>query len=273
MKTCPYCNAKIKGSPKFCTECGARLPEDSGSSLNHESALLATDAVFASGAQLRQARLAAAVSPDEIISSRAYNGVIAGILLWGLLINVLLCTYAYRFVMQISPVLFMLLYLVCCFAGIRIAARSNNPGISFLGYNMVVVPFGLMIAVFVQDYGGIGAAVVRDAFVYTMLITLGMTAVVIIAPSLFEKLGGALFGCLLGLFLCEIVLLIFRVDQYVTDWLLAGLFSMYIGYDIHRAQQFPKTVDNAVDSALDIYLDIANLFIRLLSILGRRDKK
>ncbi len=46
---------------------------------------------------------------------------------------------------------------------------------------------------------------------------------------------------------------------------------MYIGYDIYRSQQYPKTLDNAVDSALDIYMDIANLFIRILSILGKRN--
>ena len=64
------------------------------------------------------------------------------------------------------------------------------------------------------------------------------------------------------------VLLIFHVRQQVTDWIAAGLFSLYIGYDIYRSQQYPKTLDNAVDSALDIYMDIANLFMRILSILG-----
>ena len=52
---------------------------------------------------------------------------------------------------------------------------------------------------------------------------------------------------------------------------MAGVFSLYIGFDVWRSQQFPKTVDNAVDCALDIYLDLANLFIRLLSILARKD--
>jgi FtsH-binding integral membrane protein len=64
------------------------------------------------------------------------------------------------------------------------------------------------------------------------------------------------------------------VDQAVTCWIAAALFSLYIGYDIYRSQNYPKTLDNAVDSALDIYMDMANLFIRLLQILGnsrRRD--
>nr|MCR5618576.1 Bax inhibitor-1 family protein [Lachnospiraceae bacterium] len=51
-------------------------------------------------------------------------------------------------------------------------------------------------------------------------------------------------------------------------WIGAALFSGYIGYDFWRAQQFPKTLDNAVDCAVDIYLDIINLFLRILRILA-----
>jgi FtsH-binding integral membrane protein len=50
------------------------------------------------------------------------------------------------------------------------------------------------------------------------------------------------------------------------------MFCLYIGYDVHRSQQFAKTLDNAVDCALDIYLDIANLFLRLLRLLSRKNK-
>ena len=77
-------------------------------------------------------------------------------------------------------------------------------------------------------------------------------------------------GTLIGLVVCELLLLVFRVNQSVTDWIAAGLFSLYIGYDLHRSQQFAKTLDNAVDCALDIYLDIANLFLRLLRLLSRK---
>ena len=75
---------------------------------------------------------------------------------------------------------------------------------------------------------------------------------------------------LIGMVICEVVLLILGVKQVWIDWVVAALFTVYIGYDIYRSQQYPKTLDNAVDSALDIYMDIANLFIRILSILGKR---
>ena len=39
--------------------------------------------------------------------------------------------------------------------------------------------------------------------------------------------------------------------------------------DFHRSQMYPKTLDNAVDSALDIYLDVINLFLKVLRILAK----
>ena len=268
---CPHCKAEIPDSCRYCTECGADLGIPINTAQRRKTAKLASGAGLALGAAARRARLEASYSAEELIGDRVYNGIMVGVLLWGLLVNVLLCVYVGDALRFINPLVFLIGYLVCAFVGVRIAARSRNPLISFLGYNLVVVPFGLVISIMVEAYGGISSAVVKDAFVYTMLITGGMGALTMIAPSLFEKLGGALLGCLAGLLVCEILLLLFHVRQNVTDWIAAGIFSLYIGYDIHRSQQFAKTVDNAVDSALDIYLDVANLFIRLLEIMGKKD--
>lgn len=53
------------------------------------------------------------------------------------------------------------------------------------------------------------------------------------------------------------------------DYAAAALFAGLIFFDINRAMQLPRTMDNAVDCAVALYLDIFNLFIRLLSILGK----
>jgi len=53
----------------------------------------------------------------------------------------------------------------------------------------------------------------------------------------------------------------------IIDYISAGIFSLYIGYDMHRAHSIPKTLDNAIDVSLSLYLDIINLFLNLLSIL------
>jgi len=267
---CPNCQAELEPNAKFCTECGTRIesraPEGAPQAMK-----AVTDTGIVLGKKAREARLTAVVDPSAIISDRAYNLTIVAVLLYGLLVNYLLCRFVGVAVFTINPIVLLVGYLVLAFAGIMIAAKSQNPWISFLGYNMVVVPFGLVICLMVEYYGGIGSSVVTYAFLYTMLISVGMFACVLIAPGFFAKLGGALGGVLIGLIFCEIILLIFHVDQIVTDWIAAGLFSLYIGYDIYRSQQFPKTLDNAVDSALDIYMDIANLFIRILSIMGKKD--
>ena len=269
---CPSCQTENNSSAKFCVSCGAPLAQAGGAP---EAVKTAASAGLLLGKKARLARLNTVVDPKAIISDRAYNATIAVVLLWGLLVNYLLCSsesvvYGFTRFYASNPTLCLIGYLVLVFAGILIAAKSRNPLVSFLGYNLVVVPFGLIISVLVLAYGGIGSEVVSYAFLYTLLISVGMMACVMITPGFFSRLGGALTGVLIGLVICEAVLLLLGVKQNVTDWLVAGLFSLYIGYDIYRSQQFPKTLDNAVDSALDIYMDIANLFIRILSIMGKR---
>ena len=265
---CPNCHSQNDNNAKLCSSCGADLTAGNG------SLKAATNTGLVLGKAARAARLQEAVDPDAIISDRAYNGTMVGVLLWGLLINVLLCWKVgsvYNAFPNMSPLAFLIGYLVLAFAGIFTTVKAKSPLIAFLGYNLVVIPFGLVISTLVEAYGGIGSNVVTLAFLYTLLVTVGITATVIMFPNLFAKLGGVLGGVLIGLILCEIVLAIARVQQIWTCWLAAGLFSVYLGYDIYRSQQYPKTVKNAVMSALDIYLDLANLFIRILEILGKKD--
>ena len=265
---CPNCGAENDAGAGRCSSCGSSLDRNSGVP---EAAKAVTTTGLMIGKKARLARINEVVDPKAIISDRAYNGTIVVVLLWGLLVNYLLCRFVGTAIFTINPIVLLVGYLVLAFGGIIISAKSHNPLISFLGYNMVVIPFGLVITLMVEYYGGINSAVVTNAFLYTMLIAIAMMACVMIAPNFFAKIGGALSMVLIGMVVCEIVLLIFGVKQVWIDWVVAALFTLYIGYDIYRSQQYPKTLDNAVDSALDIYMDIANLFIRILSILGKRN--
>ena len=268
---CPYCGSEVKEGTKFCTECGATL-NYSAVRQEPQNRQLATNTGLMLGSAARKARLTAVVSEDQLVSNRVYNGILLGVLLWGLLVNVLLCYFAGDFARSIPSIPFTIGYVVLAFAGIIIAGKSQTPWVSFLGYNMVVLPFGLVIASLVAEYVDYYAVdIVYDAFLYTMIIAVGITGAALAFPNFFAKIGGALLGCLFGVLILEIVLVLLGKDQVVTDWIVAGVFSLYIGFDVWRSQQFPKTVDNAVDCALDIYLDLANLFIRLLSILAKRD--
>lgn len=207
-----------------------------------------------------------------MISDRAYNLIMGGVLLYGIIVNIILCATVGNVYEYINPIAFLIGYLVLCIVGILMSSKSDNPIISFIGYNFVVVPMGLVISTAVEAYGGMDSRVVTLAFIYTAIITGCMVGLSVVKPDFFASLGKFLFVAIIGLVVCELVLLLLGVDQIVTAWAGAAIFSLYIGYDIYRSQQFAKTVDNAVDCALDIYIDIANLFLDILRILGRNSR-
>ena len=69
----------------------------------------------------------------------------------------------------------------------------------------------------------------------------------------------------------ELVLMLFGMHPNIFDWIYCLIFCGYVGYDWAVAQSYPPTVDHAIDSAADIYVDVVNLFLRILSLMGRRD--
>lgn len=209
----------------------------------------------------------------DSISARRYNVVMCGVLAWGFLVNAAMVYLLGDTMMSVAAHLtwwmLLLVYLVPTFAGIFIAARSTNPLVSFVGYNLVVLPIGLMLAMILP---AVPVGVVTKAMAITAMVTLTMLVLAVTAPQFFLGLGRTLLVALVVGLLAEVVatfLLGYR--GMLFDWLFVILFSGYIGYDVAKSQAFPKTLDNAVDSALDIYLDIINLFIRLLSILSRNN--
>ncbi len=207
------------------------------------------------------------------LSARSYNLVLTGLLAYGLLLNAVIVYYfAYPLMnalQGVSPWVLLLGYLVPTLLGIFMAAKSSNPMVSFIGYNLVVLPIGIMLALIIP---GVPAGIVVKAMALTGMVTVTMTLLSLIAPQVFMGLGRTLLIALVVGIIAELVatfLLGYRGQLF--DWFFVLLFSGYIGYDVAKSQAYPKTLDNAVDSALDIYLDVINLFIRLLRILGSRD--
>ncbi len=206
----------------------------------------------------------------KILDARTYNLALGGTVLYGLLINVLMYYVFGDVALQFNPIIFIIGYFACAITGIVMSAKSTNPLISFIGYNLVVLPVGLVVGIVVKSYvkGG-DADIVLQAIVLTCVITAAMIALSIAFPEFFSKLGGLLLGALFGLIIAELLsLFLFPWAQNALAWIGAVIFTLYIGYDYWKAQEYPKTLDNAVDSAVDIYLDIINLFIKLLQILG-----
>ena len=125
-----------------------------------------------------------------------------------------------------------------------------------------------MINVVVSQYD---PDIVIDAMRITGFVTLIMMVLGSLFPQFFEKIIGALTIALLAVIVVEFVeIFILGIHYGIIDWIVALIFCGYIGYDWGRANRIPKTIDNAVDSAAALYMDIINLFLRILRILGRR---
>ena len=196
------------------------------------------------------------------LSNKQYNIVIGLILLWGFVVNAIMCAFFPHVFATWNPTTVLIGYFVVAIAGICMSEFSDNPIMSFIGYNLVVLPVGVVLSISLQDYL---MSTIVETFLLTTLITLLMIVISSIKPEIFESLGTTLFICLSGVIVIEFIMMItgLGTPQW-WDWLVALLFCGYIGYDWSKAQQERKTLDNAVDSAVGLYLDIINLFIRLL---------
>lgn len=210
-----------------------------------------------------------AESSGETVSRAFYNLTIGAVLSWGFLVN----WWTVRnippdVIYSINHWVFLIGYFASCFLGVYLFTSSTNPWVSFLGYNFVVVPFGLIINVVVARYN---PTLVEDAIRITGFATVIMMALGTLFPAFFRAIGRALSVALLAVIVVELVeIFIFHIHHEFIDWIVAVIFCGYIGYDWGRANAIPSTLDNAVDSAASLYMDIINLFLRILSILGRR---
>lgn len=204
----------------------------------------------------------------EELSKKQYNIAIGIILLWGFAINAVMCViFPYTFAAW-NPTSVLIGYFISAVLGICMSTLSDSPIISFVGYNLVVLPIGVVLSISLKDYC---LSSITQAFVLTSLITILMIIVSTVKPEVFESMGYTLFICLLGVIVIEFVIILLGLAKpQWWDWIVALLFCAYIGYDWSKAQKKLMTLDNAIDSATDLYLDIINLFVRLL---GKSDSK
>ena len=206
---------------------------------------------------------------DPTINATVYNLIIGLTLCWGFVVNWLMVTnIAPEAIASINPWIFFIGYFASCFFGIYLFNSSTNPVVSFIGYNFVVIPFGLIINLVVSRYD---AALVSEAIRITGFVTVAMMCLGSMFPAFFKRISGALTIALLLVIVVELIeIFVFGIHHGIIDWIVVLIFCGYIGYDWGRANQIPKTVDNAIDSAAALYMDIINLFLRILRILGRK---
>merc|ERR1712072_803884 len=124
----------------------------------------------------------------------------------------------------------------------------------------------------------------------SVLLCAGLTATIFFGLTLFAfktqtdftGFGPMLFGALLSLMTWGLMTCILSAFGVPIDWAIMMydlfgvlIFVIYIVYDTqliiggdHKAHKF--TVDDYVFAALNLYIDIMQLFLRLLRLLGKK---
>lgn len=230
---------------------------------SRDSLVLDTGTVFNRTAQNSRGK---AISPIK------YNLIIGLVLGWGALVNWLIVkAVSFEAWDDISRLVFLIVYCGSCYLGIYLFTKSRKPLVSFIGYNLVVVPLGAVVDMIFQGYD---PSIVLETVKITGLVIATMMVLGSRFPELFKRIETPLFFSLLFVVIWEIAdLLILRITHEPADWIVALVFCGYIGWDWGRANRIPKTVDNAIDSAAALYMDFINLCVRILEMLDRKEKK
>ncbi len=205
-------------------------------------------------------------SGRDTMTRSAFYFVLGAILAWGFAATAMAAKVTASWHMNILEIL--LLGLGLPILGIVISLKSENPALSFLGYHLVVVPFGMILGPTLAMYELAKPGVVYDAACLTGVVTAVMAASGTMFPDFYKSIGGALFGALSCLVVVSILSLFIPALAGFTPihYIAAGIFALYIGFDMWRASELPATLDNAIDVAVALYLDVINLFLHTLQI-------
>ncbi|MBQ8111120.1 MAG: US12 family protein [Clostridia bacterium] len=208
------------------------------------------------------------------ISERAFNLIIGAMLMWGFLLNfatvALFGNQAAQMVRSMNPLIFLVIYIALVLIGNFMIVKGGAL-MSFAGYTLIAAPIGILLCVSLQ---GVPASVIESAVLITAIVTLSFMIAATVFPGFFLSLGRVLFFSLIFTIVGSLLSsLLFRgAGHKLYTWLGAGIFSLYIGYDWARANTCARTVDNAIDLSASLYLDIINLFLRIVEIMNNNRK-
>lgn len=218
----------------------------------------------------------ATTSPAPLVSRRICNGLCFGLLTASFAtMFVLYSGYVsgaldLPFASTTSPMAYLIWSSVGSFAGVIIMGKGRkmqSVGISLVGYALFSITFGLTLAMAITRY-------TTQTITVSLGITFCLAGIFLIAgvifPEIFAAIGRILMLSLITLIAAELVsVLFFGAGQSLFDFATIAIFCGFIGYDTHRLAMDEPTIPNAIFHACDIYIDMANILIRVLRLLGR----
>lgn len=184
-------------------------------------------------------------------------------------------SYGWEFDSKWVYIGFLLVCVVVSIGGATLAHSHDDPMTSIVGGFICAGAMGLMMGPFISIYE---MESVIQAFVISSGVVLLTGFIGAVMPKDLSMWGAPLFAALLGLIVAYIVLPwllpALGVDyEFVVSILdVAGilLFSGIMVYDLNKAVRLDKTMNNAIDVAVNVFLNFANIFIRVLALMGNK---
>jgi len=160
----------------------------------------------------------------------------------------------------------LLLAMLLCHAG----KKSYPLNLYGLGFLTLAMSVNVGVICSMVAAAGMGALVMQAALI-TGLLVLGLTIYTFRSKRDFSFLGAVLFPLTFGLFIFGLLSIFFPslqtgVLHLAVSFLGAGVFCAYLVYDTWRINTQLK-VDDYVEGAIQLYIDIVNLFLYILDIL------
>ena len=216
-----------------------------------------------------------AISGSTRLSRRGYNLLMGGLIFLGFVVVAAgaMIASSTGFLMAVLPYYLpvMIGSTIISIAGIFVLSagmKREGLGLPLLGYAMVICSLGFTTGMVLPFYS---LPSIVNAFVGTVLFTALFTLLGASFPQFFARAIGIVSGLLLGLLLVMIIGFIAGIPMGWLDYVLLVLFAGFVGFDTYQANQAEPTAKMAIFFALNIWLDLINVFMIILRIVGGRD--
>ena len=148
--------------------------------------------------------------------------------------------------------------------------RHQHPVNLYLLFGFTLLE-AFTVAITVSFYD---VSIVLQAFILTTAVFLGLTAYTLQSKRDFSKFGAGLFACLWILIFSCFLMVFFHSEIMELVFAAAGalLFCGFIIYDTHLLMH-KLSPEEYILAAINLYLDIINLFLNLLRLLEAFNKK
>ena len=207
---------------------------------------------------------------ERDIPAGTFNLIQGGIVVIGLVINWILLVLLQDSIADLNPIIFGFIYIAIWIAGIVLVSEVPNTFVVCVAYYMIVAPTGILAASIIDLFSAkSGAEVVLQAVVAVTCVTAVVTCFAAIKPAVCDSLLTLAGIGSLGLVASILIVSLSGWEVSVWAWLASVFICFCFVYDMFHSQEFYKTVKNAVDCAVDIYLDTAFAIIKIpISLFG-----